>query len=114
MALSELEQQRVEKIVGAYCREKIPPHVRDEIKVFYTIRGNDVKIIESRPHWQMKDKWTEMEIARIQHDNSTLTWQLYWKRANERWEKYPDFKPVSDLKKIVNEIKSDPHHVFWG
>ncbi|MDH3976568.1 MAG: DUF3024 domain-containing protein [Deltaproteobacteria bacterium] len=114
MALSELEQQRVEKIVGAYCREKIPPHVRDKIKVFYTIRGSDVKVVESRPHWQGKGEWTEMEIARIKYDASALTWQLYWKRANGRWIKYPDFKPVSDLKKIVNEIEADPHYVFWG
>jgi len=114
MALSELEQQRVEKIVGTYCREKIPPHLRDEIRIFYTIRGNDVKIVESRPHWQKKDIWTETEIARIKHDDSALTWQLYWKRANGKWVKYSEFKPVSDLKKVVNEIESDPYNVFWG
>jgi len=114
MALSELEQQRVEKIVGAYCRYKVPPHIRDEIRVFYTISGNDVKIVESRPHRQEKDKWTEMEIARLKYDDAALTWQLYWKRASEKWEKYPEFKPTSDLNKIVNEIKTDPHGAFWG
>ena len=114
MALSELEQQRVEKIIGTYCQNKIPPHARAEIKLSYNIRGNDVKIVESRPHFMDKDKWTEMEIARIKYDDKTLTWQLYWKRANGKWEKYPDFKAVSDLKKIVNEIESDPQGAFWG
>jgi hypothetical protein len=114
MSLNKLETKKVEKLIGDYCNNRIPPHVRDQIQLVYNIHGNGVKIIEKRPHWQNKDHWTESPIARIKFDPETFTWELFWRRANGRWERYPDFKPVNDLKKIIDEIDSDPYHVFWG
>ena len=65
MGFSEIEKQRVKKIVGEYCDRKIPEHLRNQIKLFYKIRGYDVKIIESRPHFIHKNEWTEHPIARL-------------------------------------------------
>jgi len=114
MALNNLEKKRVEKLLGEFCQNRVPPHARDQVKLFHTLRGNDVKIIESRPHWQNQEQWTEMPIARLKYDQESLTWQLFWPRANGKWEEYPDFKPTNNLKKIIEEIDTDPHHVFWG
>ncbi|MBT4090763.1 MAG: DUF3024 domain-containing protein [Deltaproteobacteria bacterium] len=114
MALSDSEKQRVEELLREFCQNRIPPHVRAQIKLFHTIRGNDVKIFESRPHWQNREKWTEMPIARLKYDPKSLSWGLYWPRANGKWEKYPDFKSTNNLKKIIEEIDTDPNHVFWG
>ena len=33
MALSEFEKKRVEKLLTAYCENKIPPHLRDQIRI---------------------------------------------------------------------------------
>lgn len=71
MALSELEKKRIEKIVGEYCNTRIPAHLRQEIRLYYILRGNDVKIIESRPHWQNREQWTEMPIARFKYDEES-------------------------------------------
>jgi hypothetical protein len=65
--MNELDKKRITKIVGVFCENRIPPHVRNEIKLIFKIRGNDVNIIESRPHWQNKNIWTEMLIAKIRH-----------------------------------------------
>ncbi len=51
MGFSELEKQRIKKIVGEYCDGRIPEHARNQIKLFYIIQRYDVKIIESRPHF---------------------------------------------------------------
>jgi len=49
MAFSDIELQRIKKIVGQFCDEKIPDHLRRQIKVFYEVRGCNVDIIESKP-----------------------------------------------------------------
>ncbi len=113
MGLSKFEKQRVEKLLGEYCQNRIPPHVRDQVKLFYTLRGNNVKIFEARPQRQNPEQWKEMPIARLKYDPDSLTWDLYWSRSNGKWEKYPE-KPTNNLKKVIEEIDTDPHHVFWG
>ncbi len=114
MSFSELEQQRIEKIVGGYCKQRVPKHVQYQIKLIYKIRGNDVKIIETRQHWQDKKLWTETPIARLQYIVESKKWKIYWQRANGKWLLYEAFKPVNDLKKVIEEIENDPYHVFWG
>ena len=52
MALSEFEKKRVEKLLTAYCENRIPPDLHDQIRLEFTIRGNEVSLFESRPHWQ--------------------------------------------------------------
>ena len=114
MGFSELEKQRIKKMVGEYCDGKIPEHARNQIKLFYKIRGYDVKIIESRPHFIHKSEWTEHPIARMKYDAESMNWQLFWGRASGRWEKYPNLGPTKNLKGIIDEIEKDPLHVFWG
>ena len=39
MPFNDIELQRINKIVGGFCEEKIPDHLRSQIKVCYEIRG---------------------------------------------------------------------------
>jgi Txe/YoeB family toxin of Txe-Axe toxin-antitoxin module len=114
MGFSELEKQRIKKIVGGFCESRIPDHLRNQIRLFYKIRGNDVSIIESRPHFIHKNEWTELPVARMKYDEESMNWQLFWGRANGRWEKYPNLRPTKNLKKLIDEIEKDPWHLFWG
>ncbi|MFW8601764.1 DUF3024 domain-containing protein [Desulfobacterota bacterium M19] len=112
--MDELNRHKISKLVGAFCENRVPPHIRNEIKILFKIRGNDVNIIESRPYWQDKSIWTEMPIAKIRYLPKSRLWSLLWIRANGKWQKYPDLEPCKDLSKIINEIDKDPLHVFWG
>lgn len=112
--MNELDKKRVSKIVEDFCENSIPPHARDQIKLLYKIRGNDVNIIESRPYWQDNTIWTEMPIAKIRYLPEEMSWQLLWVRANGKWQKYPNLQPCKDLSRIIQEIDEDPLHVFWG
>lgn len=51
MVLPGLEK-RVEKLLIAYCEGRIPPDLRDQIRIKFTIRSNEVSLVESRPHWK--------------------------------------------------------------
>jgi hypothetical protein len=63
MAFNDIELRRIDKVVGGFCRDRIPDH----------LLGQGVC----------------------------------------KWQKYPEMKPARDLKSLVNEIKNDPHRVFW-
>ena len=112
--MDELNRHKILKIVGDFCENRIPPHIKNEIKLLFKIRGNDVNIIESRPHWQDSSIWTEMPIAKIRYLPKTMLWQLHWIRANGKWQKHPELEPCKDLMKVITEIDKDPLHVFWG
>ena len=112
--MNEIDKRRVSQIVGNFCNYRVPPHARDQIKMLYEIYGNDVNIIESRPHWQNDNTWTKMPIAKIRYLPKEMSWQLLWVRANGKWQKSQQLQPIKDLRKIIQEIDKDPLHVFWG
>jgi hypothetical protein len=114
MGFSELEKQRIKKAVGNFCDGRIPEHARNQIKLFYKIRGNDVTIIESRPHLIHQSEWTALPVARMRYDAESKKWLLFWGRASGRWDKYPNLGPTKDLQRLIDEIEKDPLHVFWG
>ena len=49
MPFNALEKARIDRIVGGFCEGRISMHLRNQIKIFYKVRGYEVKIIESRP-----------------------------------------------------------------
>ena len=65
MALSEFEIKRVDKLLTAYCEGKVPAPLRDQIRIEYRIRGNEVSLFESRPHLQGSGEWISMKVARF-------------------------------------------------
>ena len=114
MAFNDIERHRIKKIVGGFCEERIPDHLRSQIKVFFEVRGYEVRIIESRPCLVNSHEWADHPIARLKYDPDTFQWELYWMRATGKWQKYHEFKPTNRLQSLVDEIKQDPFQVFWG
>jgi hypothetical protein len=64
-------RQLVEEKLTVLCRDRIPLHVRHQIRVSFTIRGNLVTLFEERPHYLDPDQWTRMSIARIRFSPDT-------------------------------------------
>ena len=114
MPFNDIELLRIKRLVGGFCDTQIPDHLRNQIKIFYEVRGYEVKIIETRPHYMRKHEWTEHPIARMKYDLDTIRWQLYWRRASGKWMKYPDFEPTNRLQSLIDEIRDDRFGVFWG
>ena len=114
MSFNDIERQRIKKLVGGFCKERIPDHQRCQIKVFCEVHGYDVEIIESRPCSIGSQLWAENPIAKFQYDPDTLWWQLYSMRATGKWEKYPEIEPTNNLRSLIEEIETDPYRVFWG
>lgn len=55
--------------VRAYCDQRVPPHVLDQVRVEAIIDQGAVTIVERRPPWRadLAPDWTISPIARIRY-----------------------------------------------
>ena len=114
MSIPVLVKQLVEKKVTAFCKNRIPPHARHQIRMTFKLRGNHVTLFEERPLYQDPSQWTKMPIAQFRYNPETGEWMLYWKDRDEKWNEYWDFEPSKDLDDLIREVDEDPTHIFWG
>lgn len=114
MALSEFEKKRVEKLLTAYCENKIPLHLRNQIRIEFTIRGNEVSLFERQPQLQGSSEWISMKVARFKKDPKTETWQLYWADRNSKWRLFPPLPYHRDIEKLLQEVEKNESGAFWG
>ncbi len=116
MALPETIRFQVNKLVGSYCEQKVPLHLRDKIVVIYEVRGNAVTIFETRPPWRegIGHEWTKSKIAQMRWDSESKLWTMWWADRNGRWLHYPDFDPSPDIKDCLRHLEDDVSGAFWG
>lgn len=104
----------VETRLDRYCLEKVPAHVRDQVRLGYVIEGMALTLFEERPHFQKPAVWTRMGIARIRFSKTHLTWTLYWPDQHAKWHIYTLLPPSANFERILKEIDTDPTCIFWG
>ncbi len=116
MALPQLVRRRAESKIGALCERRIPPHIRDQIKLEFTIRGDSITIVERRPPWRsdIGPEWTTMKIAQLRFQTGSGTWSLWWSDRNGRWLRVPDLDASPDIEQLLAVIDDDPSGAFWG
>ncbi len=114
MSLSEFEKQRVGKIFSAYCAMKAPHHISDRFRVEFELRGDEVKLFESRPDLLDKSRWNCYKIARFRKNSGENRWYLYYADRNERWCPFNPHPSDTDIEKLLAEVEKDPSGIFWG
>lgn len=114
MALSEFERERIEKLFGEYCQRKVPPHVRNMLRIEYKIRGGEVKLFECRPRYDDHSVWTELPVARFKKDEKKNTWLLYCADRNSKWHLFKPNGEDKNIEKLLDEVDRDTTGIFWG
>lgn len=114
MAFSQIELKRIERTVGELCRKRSPMHLRDKVRLEYSVKGHDVVIYERRPRWNNPQEWMESPVAKLKFVRSANKWRLYWQRADLKWHEYPDRSTSEDIADLVREIDADPLCCFFG
>src|SRR6266511_3533884 len=105
MSLPEIVRVAAAKKVDRFCRNRIPPHARDQVRLEYTVRGNSITIVETRPPWNpalIGPEWTRMKIAQLRYNAEAQSWTLWWAERNERWERYWDTDPSPDVSPLFS------------
>ena len=114
MAFSELEKKRIEKIFTDYCEKKVPPQYRNELRVEFQIRGNEVSLLECRAPWRGEGDWTRTKVARFKKDPKTETWLLFWADRNNKWREYSPLSFHARIEKLLDEVEKNENGAFWG
>ena len=114
MPFDNTQGRLIKEIVGWYCEQKVPDNLKDQVRVFYSIKGYTVTIVQSKPSFPGSRLWTEYPIARVKYDPRTLEWELYRRDLTGEWQRYADLKPTPHLQSLIDEIADDPVCVFWG
>ena len=114
MPFNDVEFQRIKKIIGGFCKERIPSHQMSQIKVLYEIKGNEIILFESRPCVPNSHLWSENAVAKFQYDQATMNWKLFYRISDQRWQEYLKVGPTRNLKSLIDEVAVDPYQFFWG
>lgn len=112
MALDEFTRKAVDEKLGAFCEERIPPHIRGQIKLSYSFWKDSVILYEERPRWDEPSEWTKMKIARIDFDPESRGWTLWAYDRNDRPRFYIDLRSNVSLDEVIAEIDEDPTGIF--
>jgi hypothetical protein len=67
--IPELVIASAEKAINAYCENKVPIRLRDQIRLYGKKRGASLTLIESRPAFMNKAEWTENPVAQFRYPN---------------------------------------------
>jgi hypothetical protein len=110
--LPELDVERVRR----WCRQRVPGHLRDQIRVEYDAGRGQLTIVECRPPWRndMGTEWTRFPIARLRYTTAARRWSLYWRDRNLRFHRYDQLPPSPHVNDLLQEIDHDPTAIFWG
>lgn len=88
--------------LGRFGHEKLPLQIIKE-KQSYIIGHKRNRFSDGSEYLDKACKLTYVKSANI--------WKLYWMRADLKWHLYEEYKKLDDL---LQEVKMDPHHCFWG
>lgn len=107
-----INESTIKKYIESLRPEDI--EIREKVDIGYSYDKNVIILFEIRPQWDNPKKKEQFEFAKIRYYKSRKEWNLYWMRANGKWELYEPFSMATHLSKIIEIIKEDKHGCFYG
>src|SRR5687767_4640088 len=114
MAFSKEHLRSIRKVVRDFCERRVPLRFQDQLRLVYTIEGQNVIIRESRPEDRDPSQWFELDVAKLRYVKQSNEWKLYWKRASGKWWPYVTRTRSKSLIALVKEIDADEYGCFFG
>ena len=115
MALTDIEQQRLKKAVGAFIEQRRPPpHVRPKLDLGFRVKDQSVEIFEIAPHWQNEKEKSERPVAKATFVRNQSRWKIYWRRADLKWHSYEPVPTASKIEDFLTVVDNDEFSCFWG
>lgn len=117
MAFSDKEMKELGKELVVLIEPLRPKEeIRSQLGFQFDIdqQNASVVIIEVRPNFFNPSQQTLMPVAKAKYNKSKEMWSIYWMRATEKWEKYPEEPFVPNLKQFFRVVKEDKLCCFFG
>jgi hypothetical protein len=97
--------------VMEFCETKNQNRIRDNLKLKYEVKGNNITIIKELLTPNELGRKIRLPIAQIKFNKEKGNWRLYWDDFG-KWCLYSEFKPTQFIGKLIEEIGSDPTGAF--
>ncbi len=114
MELPELTKKQVETLLTDFCRDRVPPHARNQVRLVFTFDDASVTLIEERVAYDDPSRWIQGPVAKFEFQTGDKTWCLYWQDRDLNWRPYEKLRPSRTFNHLLEEVKTDPTRVFWG
>jgi hypothetical protein len=112
MAFSEIEIERIKKIVGSFCKALIPVHHRHQVSLDYDFKAHTVTLYEISPNLTNPIEIQRKAFSRIRWVQSRKIWSLFYLDADLKWLAYHPLPQVKHLDQAIAEISSDRYGYF--
>lgn len=112
MPLPPLIRRLLDTKIGAWCDDRVPEHIRDQLRYEHGIRGSAATIFEVRPIWDGSPGETRGKVAQIRFDGEVFA--LYNSDRNGKWHFFEPFEPTKDLDAVLSRIGRDETGIFFG
>lgn len=109
--MDDFTKKRIMKIMDNYTQNAVPEHVKNQIKISYKLRGNNVTLIEERQGFQ-SDLWVQMPVAQFRLDGNV--WKIYWQDSKGKWHFIDDIDPDVNFEKQLKIVDEGHNGMFWG
>ena len=97
-----------------FCERRVPAHIRDQVRLSFSSKGDTITLYEERVHFRDSSKWTKSSVAQFRFEIETKEWMLYCSDRNSRWHIYDLAKPTKDFLKLIKIVDEDSTGIFWG
>jgi hypothetical protein len=79
-------------------------YTEEELKI--SQRHENTGLPRGRYSFAARLEKTLGKILRPRNPNpqKKMLWQVLWVKANGQWQKYPNFEPCKDVRKIISKI----------
>ncbi len=104
----------VDQELAAFCERRVPPDVRDRVRVESGWRGSSVTLCELRPLFDQPDKWVDIKVAQFRYAAATGQWSLFCSDRNGKWHPYYERPSSNRFSDLLKEVDEDPTGIFWG
>lgn len=115
MAFTGEQAAQIEKLMEAYITSHRPPeHIRPQLDLGWRHKGQSVYLFEIRPQWNDKSIIHHHDFAKATWVEAKKQWNIYWLRANGKWERYEPLEWTANLQRFLMEVEKDLYGCFKG
>jgi len=106
--------RNAEELLGKYCRERVPEHLQEKLRILFKVQGIAITILEERPHFMRPLLWTLCPVAQFRYKASTGEWTLYCRDRNQKWHKFTPESPSEKLSDLIDAVERDDTKYILG
>lgn len=100
--------------IRLWCRERVPEHLWDQVRVEADVTTRHVDIVEVRPPWDGVGEHTRFPIARLRYTTKTGLWSIHWRDGNLKFHEYKRKAPTKGVQPQLDWVADSGDPIFWG